>query len=203
MATYTTLGLCNHALLLCGASPITALTDDTANARALNAVYENARKGFLTECRWTFSLTRSSLATVSTASMAYLNPEESYAYTRPSGALRVWQMSDIYAIWREEGELIISNTASLGTLYTYDHSEVGLWRPKAVVAFIDKLCSDICFMILNSPTKAEAFLSKYNKISLPNAMAEDSQTGTHQEVNDDEWLRSKYNNGGNPARSYS
>lgn len=202
MATYTTVGLCNHALLLCGASPITALADDTANARALNAVYENARKGFLTECRWTFALTRTSLATSATT-FAWLHDEEAYVYTRPSGALRIWEMSDLEAIWREEGDYIISNTASLGTLYTIDHSEVGLWRPKAIIAFIDKLCSDICFMVLNSAQKAEAFLAKYQKVSLPAAMAEESQTGTHQEVRDDEWLKSKYGNGGNPARSYS
>ena len=202
MATYTTVGICNHALVLCGASPITALTDDTANARALNAVFENARKAILTECRWTFALTRSTLATVATTAISFLYPEETSVYTRPTNALRIWQMSEIEAMWREEGPYIISNTASLGTLYTFDHSEVGLWRHKFVEAFIDKLCSDICFMILNSATKAQAFLEKYEKITLPKAMAEDSQTGVHQEVIDDAWLKSKYGNEGNPARSY-
>ena len=202
MATYTTIGLCNHALVLCGASPITSLTQDTANARALNTIYENARKGFLTECRWTFALTRSTLSTSATV-MPWLHSEEGYVYNRPTDALRVWEMSDIEAIWREEGPYIISNTGSLGTLYTFDHSEVGLWRPKATVAFIDKLCSDICFMILNSASKAEAFLGKYQKVSLPAAMSEESQTGTHQVVMDDGWLRAKYGNDGNPARSYT
>ncbi len=202
MATYTTIGICNHALLLCGASPITALTDDSPNARSLNLVYENSRKDFLTECRFTFSLTRSSLATSATV-MAWLHDEEAYVYTRPSNCLRIWQMSDIEAIWREEGEYIISNTPSLGTLYTVDHTEVGLWRPKTVIAFIDKLCADICYIILNSPGKSQAFLDKYTKISLPDAMAEESQTGTHQEVIDDYWLKSKFGNEGNPARSYS
>ena len=202
MATYTTIGLCNHALVLCGASPITALTEESPNARALNAIFEDSRKGFLTECRWTFALTRSSLATSATT-MAWLHDEEAYVYDRPSNCLRVWEMSDLEAIWREEGAYIISNTASLGTLYTHDHSEVGLWRPKATIAFIDKLCSDICFMILQSGPKAEAFLAKYTKVSLPDAMAEESQTGTHQEPIDDMWLKSKYGQSGNAGRSYS
>jgi len=202
MATYTTVGIVNHALLLCGASPIVALTDDTANARAADAVYENARKGFLTECRWTFALTRSTLATVATTTFPWLHDEENYAYTRPTAALRIWQMSDIEAIWREEGDLIISNTSTLGTLYTWDHNQLGLWRPKAIIAFIDKLCSDICFVILNDAKKAESFLVKYQKVSLPAAMAEESQTGTHQEIIDDAWLKSKYSGAGNPARSY-
>ena len=203
MATFTTVGICNHALVLCGASPITALSDDTPNARALNAVFENSRKSFLTECRWTFSLTRSSLATVATTTFPWLHDEEAYAFTRPSNCLRIWQMSDIEAIWREEGDYIISNTPSLGTLHTFDHSDIGLWRQKSVEAFIDKLCADICFMILNSATKAQAFLEKYEKVTLPKAMAEDSQTGTHQEIQDDYWLKSKYGNGGNSSRSYS
>ena len=207
MATYTTIGICNHALVLCGASPITALTDDSANARSLNAIYENARKGFLTECRWTFSTTRSTLVTNSTTNLfPWTFDEEGYVYNRPGttgSCLRIWDMSTIDAIWREEGEYIISDTASLGARWTWDNSEVGLWRPKAITAFMDKLCSDICYMIINSVTKAEAFLKKYEGVSLPSAMAENSQTGMQQEVIDDAWAKAKFGQGGNPARSYS
>lgn len=203
MATYTTIGICNHALVLCGASPITSLTEDSTNARALNAIIENERKSFLTECRWTFALTRTTLATVATTTVFWLHDEEAYVYSRPSDILRIWQMSDIEAIWREEGDYIISNTASLGTLATRDHAEYGKWRHKTVEAFIDKLCSVISFTILNDKVKSQTFLEKYEKISLPKAMAEDSQTGTHQEPIDDFWLKSKYGAEGNPARSYS
>ena len=118
MATYTTISICNKALVLCGASPITALTENSANARALNAVYEISRQDFLTECRWNFSITRSTLATVATTTFAWLHSEEGYGYTRPAGALRIWQMSDLDAIWREEGDYIIADTASLGALWT-------------------------------------------------------------------------------------
>ena len=203
MATYTTVGICNHALVLCGASPITALTDDSANARALNAIFENERKSFLTECRWTFALTRTTLATVASTTVQWLHSEESYVYSRPTDILSIWEMSDLEAIWREEGSYIISNTETLGTLATRDISEIGLWRHKAIEAFIDKLCSVISFIILNDKTKSQAFIEKYEKISLPKAMAEESQTGTHQEVQDDAWLKSKYGQDGNPARSYS
>ncbi len=207
MATYTTIGICNHALVLCGASPITALTDDSANARSLNAIYENARKGFLTECRWSFSTTRSTLATNSTTNLfPWTFDEEGYVYNRPGttgSCLRIWDMSDINAIWREEGEYLISDTTGLGARWTWDNSEVGLWRPKAITAFMDKLCSDICYMIINSVTKAEAFLKKYEGVSLPSAMAENSQTGMQQEVIDDAWEKAKFGQGGNPARSYS
>lgn len=208
MATYTTIGICNHALVLCGASPITALTENSANARALNAIYETARTGFLTETRWSFSTTRSTLITNSTTSLfPWTFDEEGYVYNRPGSptfvCLRIWDMSDPGAIWREEGEYIISDTSGLGARWTWDHSEVGLWRPKAIAAFMDKLCSDISYMIINSTSKAEAFLEKYEKVSLPNAMAENAQTGFQQQVIDDAWAIAKLGQDGNPARSYS
>jgi len=207
MATYTTVGIVNHALLLCGASPITALTDDSANARAMNAIYEDARKSFLTQCRWTFATTRSTLATNSTTDLfPWEYDEEGYVYDRPGttgSCLRIWGMSENNAIWREESGYIISDAANLGARWTWDNSEVGTWPPTAVTAFKDKLCSDVSYMIINDVNKAQAFLEKYKQVSLPEAMADNSQTGMQQEVIDDTWPLAKYGQGGNPARSYS
>ena len=203
MATFTTVAICNKSLVLCGASPITALSQDTANARALNAVYDISMQDFLTECKWNFSTTRSTLVTVASSVMAWLHTEEAYVYTRPSAALRIWEVSDSDAIWREEGGYIISDTADLGAKWAFEQTEVGLWQPKAIMAFIDKLCADISYQIINSVPKAEAFMTKYNKVSLPAAMSENAQTGLQQEVKDDNWLKSKFGNEGNPARSYS
>ena len=200
--TQTTLALYNQALILCGASTMASELEDTVNGRAVRGVADIARQSIHTECQWTFSTTRTTLATVATTTIAWYYPEEGYVYTRPAGALRIWGMSDIYAHWREEGEYLISDIAGLGAKWTFDHTTVGLWRPKFQAAFIDKLCSEISFTILNSEPKAQAFLTKYKRITLPDAMAEDSQTGTHQTVIDDEWLGAKFQNGGNPARSY-
>lgn len=202
MATNTTVGIVNHALILCGSSKITALTDDTANARTLNAIYETARKDFLVECRWTFALTRASLVTsASTYILPWTYSSETQAFDVPSNSLRIWQMSDIEAQWRQEGDRIISDTSSLGTLYTWDHDEVGLWTPKATMAFIDYLCYQISFHLLNSADKANKFLEKYEKVTLPAAQAVDAQTGTHQEVVDNEWLQAR-GGGGRPDLSY-
>lgn len=211
MATYSTLSIANHSLLLLGASPITALTDDTANARAMNEVFENCVKGFLTECRWTFSTTRTTLVTNSTTGLfPWQFQEEGYIYDRPgdttnptNACLRIWDMSDPQARWREEGEYIISDTASLGARWTWYNTEYHLWRPKAITAFMDKLCSDVAYMIINSATKGEYYLKKYQEISLPAAMTENSQTGFQQEPLDGEWLSSKYSDGIDASRSYS
>lgn len=196
--------LINKALTLCGAAPITNITDDTNSARVANRVYEMSRKAVLCECRWTFATTRATLS-LSASEMPWEHDGEAYVYVRPSTALRVFEVSDPVAIWREEGDFIISNAADLGIKYVYDHDDPAKYPGLFIDAFIDKLCSDVCFMILNSASKAEAFLAKYAKVSLPKAMSANSQTGTQQTPQDSEWEGAKYGNygGGNQARSFS
>lgn len=193
----------NKALTLCGAAPITNITDDTNNARIMNRVYEIARLSILGEAPWTFALTRATLS-VSAVTLPFSAPDENYVYVRPSTVVKIFEVSDQRAIWREEGDFIISDTQSLGIRYVYDHDDPSKYPGYFAEAFIDKLCSDICFVILNSASKAQAFLEKYRKVSLPDAMSSNAQLGTPNTPLDDEWLLSKYTNGGggNPARSY-
>jgi len=134
--------------------------------------------------------------------MPWTYDEEAYVYVRPANLLRIFEVSDIYAVWREEGDLIISDTASLGIKYVYDHDNPSKYPALFVEAFVDKLAFDISFMILNSGPKAEAFLEKYRKVTLPTALSANAQTGTQQQVIDDEWELAKYQQG-LPSRSYS
>lgn len=198
----TKTSLINKALTLCGAAPITSITDDTNNARVANRVYEISRQSVLSECRWTFATTRATLS-ISANTMPWYHSGEAYVYVRPSTCLRIFETSDPNATWREEGDYIISDTTSLGIKYVYDLDDPAKYSALFTDAFIDKLCSDVCFMILNSAPKAEAFLTKYVKVSLPKAMSSNAQTGTQQEPMDDFWVLSKLGNGGNQARSYS
>lgn len=186
--------LCNKALTIVGAAPITNITDDTNNARILNRVYEIARRSILSECCWSFAATRATL-TLSADTMPWSYDEEAYVYVRPSTVIRIFDVSDPYAQWREEGDYIISDTNSLGIKYVYDLDDPSKYSASFTEAFIDKLCSDICFMILNSATKAEGYLAKYEKVSLPKAKSENAQTGTQQTPRDDAWVNTKFGNG--------
>jgi hypothetical protein len=193
--------LINKALTVCGASPITNITDETNNARVANRVYEISLKSVLTECCWTFAATRCTLS-LSAVTMPWEYSGEAYVYVRPSSCLRIFETSSEDAEWREEGDLIISDTGSLGIKYVYYHDDPSKYPAYFLEALIDKLCSDVSFMIINSASKAEAFLTKYTKISIPKAMSMNSQIGTQQKPKDDEWELAKLGNGGNPARSY-
>jgi len=190
----TKTALINKALTLVGANPITNIDDDTNNARIVNRVYEIALKSILSECKWNFATKRALLARVST-SLAWYYTNEMYIYDKPTDAVRIFGSSDDDAEWREEGDYIISDTVNLGLLYVSYIDNPDKYPASFVEAFIDKLCSDICYMILNSASKAESFLQKYEQVSLPKARSENAQIGKQQYPLESAWIDAKYGNG--------
>lgn len=187
--------LINKALTLCGANPITSIGDSANNARIVNRVYDVSLRSILAECRWNFATKRRLLSQVDSSSEPeWSYQEEAYYYQKPADVIRIFGSNDDDSVWREEGELIISDTTGLGIRYVYYLDNPVKYSSSFIEALIDKLCSDISFMILNSASKAESFLKKYNGVSLPKAMAENAQIGTQQYQKDDAWELSKYGN---------
>jgi hypothetical protein len=189
----TKTSLINKALTIAGATPITNITDDTNNARIVNRVYEIALKSILGECKWNFCTLRALLVSSATT-MNWNYTNETCVYVRPSTCVRIFGTNDDNAEWREEGDYIISDTTGLGIIYTYYLDDPSKYPSSFVEAFIDKLCSDIGYMIINDVRIAQAFLEKYEKVSLPKAMAENAQIGKAQYLKDDAWELAKYNN---------
>jgi hypothetical protein len=182
--------LVNKALTMIGANPIVNLTDDTRNANIMSRIYKIALRGLLSECLWNFARRRSLLA-LSTTTMAWYHTNEVYVYQRPSDVIRILGTNDADAMWREEGDYIISDTINLGIEYVAYVSDPSKYSSSFVEALIDKLCSDAAYMILNSGEVAEKYMEKYNKVSLPKAMAENAQIGIHQVLKDDAWELAK------------
>jgi hypothetical protein len=188
--------LINKALTLVGANPITNIDDDTNNARIVNRVYEIALRSILSECKWNFATKRHILAqSAETLEWYYTGEGEAYIYARPTDVIRIFGTNDDNATWREEGDLILSDTSGLGITYVYYLDNPDKYTSSFIEALIDKLCSDIAFMIINSASTAQTFLAKYEKVSLPKALSENAQVGKHQYLKDDAWVNSMTQNG--------
>lgn len=182
--------ICNKALTLLGANAIVNITDDNQNARVLNRVYELALRSILSEAPWVFALRRALLA-LSADSLAWYDDSETYVYVRPNEMIRIFRSNDTDSIWREHGTYIVSDTSDLGLEYVFYNNTPSTYTSSFAEAFVDKLGSDIAFMILNSKTVAENFLEKYEKVSLAKALAENAQIGTPPTMKDDAWDRAK------------
>jgi hypothetical protein len=192
----TKTAILNKALTLIGANPVTNIDDDTQNARILNRVYEISLRSILSECKWNFATKRRILAqSAQTLEWYFTGDGEAYVYARPSDVIRIFGTNDDDAIWREEGDLIISDTKGLGVIYVYYLDNPDKYPSSFTEAFIDKLCSDIAYMVVNSASLAETFLKKYEGVSLPKATTENAQIGKQNYIKDDAWLKSMTSNG--------
>jgi hypothetical protein len=187
--------ICNMALVRVGAKTITNITDDSAEAKALNKVYEISLRSALSETCWNFAVKRKLLATADTTFDWYFT-NETYIYARPSDCIRIFETNSSTAVWRLEGSYILSDTSGLGIKYVYFLDEASRYPIAFVDALADRLAADIAFLIAGSKTLASEMLEKYEKISLQKALAENAQIGTHQSLLDDEWTNAKYSDGG-------
>lgn len=183
----------NKALTLVGASPVVSIDDDSNNARILKRVYESSLRNILSECKWNFATKRAMLSS-SADSLAWYDTGESYVYVKPTDMIRIFGANDSDAIWREEGDYIISDSSALGIRYVYYLSDPNKYSQEFIQAFIDKLCSDIAYAIVNSQSMGQRFKELYESVSLPKAMSANSQSGVQQTMIDDAWEQAKYYN---------
>ena len=184
----------NKALTEVGATPVTSIDDGTNNADIVSRVYEISRKSILSECKWNFATKRALLST-SADTLAWYDTGETYIYVRPADVIKIFGTNDPLATYREEGDYIISDTSGLGIRYTYDIDDPTKYTASFVEAFIDKLCSDIAYIIVNSASLGQKYLELYEGVTLPKAMSSNSQVGKQQTILDDAWELAKYNNG--------
>lgn len=180
----------NKALTLVGASPVTSITQDSNNARVLNRVYDISLRSILGECKWNFATKRANLS-LSADVLDWYDTGISTVYVKPADIIRIYGVHKPGILWKELGDYIVSDADNLGLEYVYMLDDPNKYPSLFVDAFVDKLSSDIAYMIVNSGTLGEKFLEKYEKISLPKATAANSQTGVQQRLNDDAWELAK------------
>ena len=187
--------IANNALTRVGANPITSIDDDTNNARVISRVYELSLRSILSECRWNFA-TKRLLLTISADTLVwyYTSEGENFVYVKPTDVIQIFGTNNLNATLREEGDYLISNRDELGIKYTQYHDVPSKYPAAFVDAFVDKLCSDIAYMIVNSATLGDKYKKIYETLSLDKAMTINSQTNGVEQIRDEEWVASKYNN---------
>lgn len=180
----------NRALVKLGARPIVNLdTDNTDESETALNIYDIALETLLSEALWTFATRRVLLATLSQTIPFITNREAgtTLVYQRPNDVVRIFATNNTAAYYQEEEETIISDTAGLGIIYTYRNITTSTYRPYFARALSDLLAAEMSYPILNSRSKTDDLFGFYENISLPAAMAQNSQVGTPIPMEDGYW----------------
>ena len=155
--------MCNSALNLLGASTISALTDDTKNARLCNQRYEPVRNRVFRSHAWNCLHKRVQLAQNSTAPVV----EYDHAYALPSDCLRVLKIhngtTDSIATsldYKLEGRNIVTDEGTVYLIYIAlitDPNEFDVYLQESIS---HQLAADICYGITSNATLAKNYMER-------------------------------------------
>ena len=155
--------MCNSALNLIGASTISALTEDTKNARLCNQRYEPVRNRVFRGHNWNCLIKRVELAQNSTAPVV----EYTYAYALPSDSLRVLKIhngtTDSIASsldYKLEGRNIVTDIGTLYLVYIALDTDPNNYDAYLREAISHQLAADLAYAITNNATLANNYMAR-------------------------------------------
>ena len=159
----STVDICNSALNLLGASTISALTDDSKNARLCNQRYEPVRNRVFRAHAWNCLHKRVQLAQNTTAPVV----EYSYAYALPSDCLRVLKIhtgtndsinSEID--YKLEGRNIVTNEGTVYLIYIALITDPNEYDTYLQESISHQLAADIAYAVTNNATLANNYMTR-------------------------------------------
>jgi hypothetical protein len=162
MAT-SEVSICNLALQKLGAARIVSMSENSRNAKTVNACYEALRDTELRKYLWNFAKRRASLAASSTAPAFTF----AHAFPVPADSLRVIKPVRLGLDWTIEqhdgGVAILTNDgAPLQIRYLARVTNPALFDPSFVEMLACKIAWHCCEDITQSNTKKAALTEEYN-----------------------------------------
>jgi hypothetical protein len=155
--------ICNSSLNLLGASTISALTEDTKNARLCNQRYEPVRNRVFRSHNWNCLIKRVQLAANST------DPVVEYAksYALPSDCLRVLKIhngtTDSIASnldYKIEGRNLVTDQTTVYLVYIALDTDPNNYDTYLREAISHQLAADLAYAITNNATLANNYMAR-------------------------------------------
>jgi len=182
----------NMALVQLGQPTILNLTDNTANAKRANALYDLVRQMVLQAHPWNGSTKQAVLTLLATTP----DFKWTYRFSLPADCLRALRTDQDVGNkrdWQQYGGEIWTDHGTLELEYIYDNEDTTLFSPGFVMALSSRLEAELTYPVTGSTTLADAKLKIYDDLKLPEAKALDAQVGGAQKQDDlnDSWEQSR------------
>ena len=164
--------ICNSALNQLGAASITALTDNSKNARLCNERYNTVRDSVFRSHPWNSLIKRIQLAQNTTTPVYGF----SYQFNLPSDCLRVLTIDAYNSDFKVEGRKILCNESSIKIVYVSqvtDPNEMDVLLRETISA---GLAADIAYAITANLQVSKLMQEKY-QFKLSEARHADASEG--------------------------
>ncbi|BBL57002.1 hypothetical protein [Methylomonas koyamae] len=166
----------NVALIGLGENPISALTEQSTPAIAVNAHWNTVRRSLLRRHTWNFAIKRVDLARSTTPP----NHAYQYRYALPTDNIRLVQVYT-QADYKVEGSFIITNSDNCQIKYVADIIDVNQWTSDFTALMAANLQAEIAYSI----TKDKELQRQFYKVfvdKLQAAIWADASEDTEDEI---------------------
>lgn len=181
-------GICNKALGKLGEKTITALLDDSDQARACNREYDGILREMLRAHPWNFAITRSELAS------DVASPEWGFdvQFQIPSDCVRILNIDIENIEYRIEGRKILSHSSEpLRIRYVKLEEDPNQYDPLFVDAFATRLAIELTENLTQSNTKKASLLQDFDA-SMRQAKRVDGQEEPFKRYAEDDWITIRF-----------
>ncbi|MBS4046569.1 MAG: hypothetical protein KG075_09535 [Alphaproteobacteria bacterium] len=179
--------LVNLALQKLGAARITSLSEDSRNARSVNACYKMMRDRELRAHKWHFAR-KQQVLTPDTAAPAF---DYSYQFTWPTDCLRVLKPRNGYVDWQLAGRKIMTNMSdTLNLDYIARITNTTLFDPTFDDGLACKIAWHCCEEITQSNQKKADIMTEY-RMAIAEARRTNAIEVSPEEFQEDPWLSAR------------
>lgn len=192
LADYSEAGICNASLRYLGVEPITALSDDTVEARQCRDAYPRLRDFLLKSHPWNFAIGRARLPASSVKPVF----EYDKAFPLPADYLHVVTIPALDALeacWsverHQDAPAVLANCdAPLELVYIKRVTDPQRFSPLFIQALVYLIANEIAPLLTQSAVKSERAMALYER-AMEAAMTRDGQESgvIHPQV--PSWLR--------------
>jgi len=180
--------ICNLALSRLGASTITALTDNTAEAKLCNTFFSDIADEVMITGSWSSTITRASLAlTTNTPTFEYTNEFQIPVDPKCLKVLNINENAAGDNDYRIEGDKLLTDLGSVKIRYIARLTDSEDWDIMLQRAFISRLASELAYPLTGDQRKAETEFERY-RFYLSEGLAIDGQQGSKERVISDDLL---------------
>lgn len=179
-------GICNRALSKLGAIRITSLEDESKEARACSAAYEDVRDAVLRDHPWNCATVRASLAKLAAA------PDWGFAnqYQWPADCLGIHEVDTTLA-WKVEGRRILTDAgAPLRIRYAQAVTDPNQFDAAFREALAARLATEMAEELTQSRTVDEKLARRLAR-QYARAKIVDGQEGTPDTLPEDSWIEAR------------
>lgn len=183
----TEVGIVNSALIKLGVESITALSDNTRQAKLMNEQYAKRRDALLYEHPWNFAM---KWFTIVDNLVAHSNPEFQYEMNLPAGCLRVWQTEYDDEEYEVLDGKLYSDSATLKIKCIIQVTDPTKFTPGFAEALALDLAADNCYVLVQSNSLKNTFLQEMLSY-LPKIRSYDAQENPAKMFQQDIFLNAR------------